>query len=156
MRHGGGTKPHAWITEKGVEVARQMRAEGLSQVTIAHRFKIPKSTFYDCINRQADLKEAMEVGRAHEEDRLVMSLYRAAYSGFAPAAMFLLKTRHGYRENDSVAPPTSNVIIHLPQSMSMDDLKRLKEAGINPLQLPTSIPQDDERELVEADGEEAS
>lgn len=153
-RYGGGKQPYTYITEKGVEVIRQMRGEGLAIPSIAFRIGLPKSTLKDCINRQPELKEAVEIGRAREEDHLIQTLYRAAWGGFAPAAMFLLKTRHGYRENDSVAPPTSNVIVHLPSAMSMDDLKRMKDAGVNLLQLPTSIPED-EPELVEAEGEEA-
>jgi hypothetical protein len=130
-----------------------MRGEGLCIETIAARIGLAKTTYMDCSRRQPELAEALKVGMAKEHDRLVASLYRAAYGGFAPAAMFLLKCRHGYRENDVAAAPTSNVIIHLPSAMTIEDLKLLKEQGLSPLQLPSSLPED-EPELVDAEGEE--
>jgi hypothetical protein len=62
---------------------------------------------------------AYERGRAEMEHSLVDGLRKSAAKGYAPAAMFLLKTQFGYRENDPVIPQQQNaIIITLPDSLS--------------------------------------
>lgn len=146
------------ITPKGIEACYTMRADGLSIVTIAHRLGIGEHGLRECMRRQPELNEALRSGHAFQQDELVRILVQSARTGFAPAAMFLLKTQHGFRENDPPQTTASNVVIHLPASMSLDDLKRLAEAGVSPRALPEPATmrdyQDAKEPVYDAEGNE--
>lgn len=135
---GSNGRPQTYtvILPKGVQASHIMRKDGLSIQSIAYRLGVSDRTFRDCIRRQPELQEAIHAGHARQQDYLVRLLMKGALAGFYPAAMFLLKGFHGIRENDAPQNNTSNVVIHLPASMSMEDLKRLAEAGVDPMQLP--------------------
>lgn len=67
--------------------------------------------------RQPALDAALQRGLASLEAELVGHLLTAARNGAFVPALFLLKTRFGYREGD--APESKpNVIINLPGAMS--------------------------------------
>ncbi|HEX3486254.1 MAG TPA: hypothetical protein VHT51_14420, partial [Micropepsaceae bacterium] len=74
------------------------------------------------------LQEAFDNGRESERYALHNMLYRKAIEkGDSIAAMFLLKSRHGYREGDQ--GETGNRVqinFQLPGSISMDEFKNMK------------------------------
>jgi hypothetical protein len=79
---------------------RALSATGFSMRGIAAHF----GTTYDTLTRWLDeydeLQEAFKIGRDQERYALHNALYLKAMNGDGPAAMFLLKSRHGYREGD--------------------------------------------------------
>lgn len=67
---------------------------------IAAALAISVDTFRKWLDEYPELNEAFDKGREKERAALHGSLYDAAMKGNAVAAMFLLKSRHGYREGD--------------------------------------------------------
>jgi hypothetical protein len=81
----------------------KLAAEGHSQVGIAKQLGVGRVAFLRWLDEDEKLKEAFEVGRETERFYLHSLLVKAAASNNMSAnsnAMFLLKARHGYREND--------------------------------------------------------
>jgi hypothetical protein len=96
------------------------------------------------MDRQDELRLALEAGRAEEERTLVENLRVMATKGNVVAAIFLLKARHGYREGD-VLDQRPNVIINLPDAVTADTyLRHLHTAQQTPA-LPPPPSDRDER-----------
>lgn len=117
-----------FITGAGLVLIQEAAAGGLSRTAIAARLGIGASTFNDILKRDAKAQKAFDEGLAANENELV-SLLMAEARGDGPKAntarIFLLKTRHGFREvgpsNDD-SKPTVNILI--PPAMSPDELAR--------------------------------
>lgn len=94
----------------------QLAAQGYAQVGIAKEFGVAASTLKRWMEEDEALQEAFNVGRETERRELHGLIKRDAVAG-KPAnanAMFLLKCRHGYREQDS--PGTKvDVALNVPQ-----------------------------------------
>ena len=93
-----------------------LAAQGYAQVGIAKEFGVAASTLKRWMDEDEDLQEAFAVGREKERRELHGLIKRDATAG-KPAnanAMFLLKCRHGYREQDS--PGTKiDLAVNVPQ-----------------------------------------
>jgi hypothetical protein len=91
-----------------------------------------------------EFKAAYEEGHARAEQLLTDRLRDIALSDdrmAAPSAMFLLKTKHGYREKDSgarVQQTQNNFFTQLPQQQSLDDYVRSLPAATP--SLPDKVP----------------
>ena len=101
------------VTKRGLELIETMAAIGQPIATIARSLGINPVTFRQLRKRDPKVHEAYEVGRAIEEDQLFKKLKDAAEGGSIASAMFLLKTRHGYRETgpregEEVQPHTAD------------------------------------------------
>ena len=73
----------------------------------------------------------MDEGHAGLEHELVHSLLAAARKGNVAAAMFLLKTRHGYRETGQTdTAPKVAVQINLPGAIDEAAYVRMVEAEV--------------------------
>jgi hypothetical protein len=79
---------------------RALSATGFSKRGIAAHFGVNEATLNRWLDDDDSLSEAFAVGRDQERFALHNVLYRKAMNGDGPAAMFLLKARHGYREGD--------------------------------------------------------
>lgn len=116
-----------WAVDSAAhEIVCNMRAQGCAIATIAAKLEMPTSTFRDVMERDDDLKSAFDQGTAEMHDELVNLLMVQAREGYAPAAMFLLKASHGYRENTPVRSTdkqTVNIII--PPAATADELMKL-------------------------------
>ena len=67
---------------------------------IAAAMAISVDTFRKWLDEYPELNDAFDQGRERERAALHGKLYDAAMEGNTVAAMFLLKSRHGYREGD--------------------------------------------------------
>lgn len=137
-----------YVTPKGVELCHVMRAQAMPLSVIAHKLGISKTTLSDCMRRQPELQEAMETGHGKGEANLILQLHRAAMSGFAPAAMFLLKTMYGHREMDAPPDFKPNIILHLNAPLDPDAYARVVAAGGVVPELMTGPPDELEGEVV--------
>ena len=124
------------VTEAGLSVVDELSARGCSVATIAQALGFGKDAFRSVRNRQSEVEEALENGRAREHDKLVGLLHAQAEEGQYVPAMFLLKTRFGHREgepfeaNVNVGVNTGGVIV-VPDKMSMEEfLAERREAGM--------------------------
>ncbi|MDO8878390.1 MAG: hypothetical protein Q8M24_08385 [Pseudolabrys sp.] len=113
------------ITDTGLEFIKRRASDGASQNLIAAEMGLTKATLQKLFQRDERCRVAWEHGAALEEMELVDILKQAARKGYAVAALFLLKTRHGYTE--TAAPPTTapNITIVLPDSYTPEQYMRV-------------------------------
>ncbi|WP_234002283.1 hypothetical protein [Erythrobacter sp. AP23] len=106
------------IHQPGLEVIETMARGGHPIASIASSLGMSGRVFRECRRRQVEVEEALAAGLGGLEHELVHSLLAASRKGNVAAAMFLLKTRHGYRENGQTdAAPKVAVQINLPGAM---------------------------------------
>src|SRR5690348_2780049 len=111
----GGLEPIV-VTAAGIAQARQDRANGNALWVIAKRLGMSRNTLQEARKRQPELEEALDLGHAEAETELVeivMTIARGQAVGSTEppaardakdAAQFLLRTRHGYREQGDAGP----------------------------------------------------
>jgi len=97
---------------------QRLAAEGHSKVGVARHFGVVRETLSRWLEDDGMLDEAYEQGRDQRRFELEQCIYKAAVEGKNYAisnAMFLLKSRFGYRENDkpelAVDVKVSNVMV---------------------------------------------
>ena len=122
-----------------VELIRDLAADGFSVRGVAARLGTSQDTLRLWFERHPELHEAFEQGREAERYALHNALYRAATEqGNITASIFLLKSRHGYREGDQ-SDTANRVTINftLPGAMRMDEFKVIEHDSDRTEQLPT-------------------
>lgn len=108
---------------------RSLAADGFSVIGVAQGMGVGKDQLTAWMERDPALKEAFDQGREAERRTLHNKLYRLAMEkDNAPAAMFLLKARHGYREGDqSDQASRVNVTISLPGAMTLQQFTAISK-----------------------------
>ena len=85
------------------DIVRKLTARGISEISIAKALGVSRHIWEGWRDNFPLIQAAWEEGRGIEHDKLFNVLFEAATkSGNLVAAMFLLKTRHGYRENQDI------------------------------------------------------
>ena len=123
------------LTPVGVEALELLAGMGLRKDSIAARLGIGCKVLDACMAAQPEAELAFTRGRSSLEGELVGSLAEKARGGYAPAAMFLLKTVFGYREQgptDGGADPRVAIQINLPSPKSVEDYMRTISGGETP------------------------
>ncbi|MDO8908998.1 MAG: hypothetical protein Q7W55_10945 [Pseudohongiella sp.] len=106
-----------------VDVVRDLAGEGHALIGIARVLGTSADTLRRWFDEDEELKAALDEGREKERYSLHNVLYKAATEqSNTTAAMFLLKSRHGYREGDS-SETANRVSINftLPGAMPLND-----------------------------------
>lgn len=104
---------------------RLWASEGATVKGIARSLGVSLETFNTWLERFPKLQAAMDEGREAEHKVLHNSLFKQAQQGNTTAAIFLLKTRHGYREGDQT--PSANkvsVTFNLPGAMPLEQFRK--------------------------------
>ena len=112
------------------KLIKHMGASGFSKRAVARALGIGLRTFVARLKDDEEARAAWEAGRDEEEQALVATLFETAIDRKDPrsaiSCMFLLKCRHGYREN---APPETEhavrVTIELPAALQSSQYERL-------------------------------
>ena len=120
---------------------KTLAATGFSKIGIAAHFSVSVDTLDRWLSEDERLKAAMEIGRDSERHALHNSLYKAAIeSGDKVAAMFLLKSRHGYREGDqSDQANRVSVVFNIPGALTAEQYKVINgNSGNTDKQLPST------------------
>lgn len=112
------------ITDTGLEFIKRRASDGASQNLIAAELGLTKTTLQKLFQRDDRCRVAWEHGAAIEEMELVEILKASARKGYAVAALFLLKTRHGYQETGPAPATAPNITIVLPDSYSPEQYMR--------------------------------
>lgn len=112
----------------------ELAAAGCNKVDLAAQLGTSKDTLNRWLLEDETLQLALATGRERERDELHKLIMRDARDGEKPNinAMFLLKTRHGYREGDLVDNGAARISVtfNLPGAMSRDDfLKTVVSEG---------------------------
>ena len=127
-----GRKPIAAPANAAAQIMA-LASDGFSVIGVAHGLGVGKDTLARWLDEDPDLKEAFDQGREMERRALHNQLYRLAMEkDNAPAAMFLLKARHGYREGDqSDQANRVSVNIALPGAMTLQQFTAATKGQIN-------------------------
>lgn len=113
-------RPHPDAAERITALSR----EGYSVAGIAARLGISPDLFLRWRDDYPEIQRALDAGREEEHHTLFNSLFKAAQTGNIVAAMFLLKTRHSYREGDqSEIANRVSINFSLPGAMSLDSFR---------------------------------
>ena len=98
IRNRGGNNRH--ITKSGVDLVRQMAAGGHSLATMAQALKINRVTLHHIMERQPEVRDAIEEGYSNMEFALVDRMMQTAMSDDNRnsnfASVYLLNNRCGY------------------------------------------------------------
>ena len=95
---GGVGRAHWGVTPTGLAIIKKMAANGCKLETIAGALGCSHDALQSCRNRQPEVQDALDAGRAVMHDELVDILMQQARAGAFVPAIFLLKSRFGYRE----------------------------------------------------------
>jgi hypothetical protein len=117
---------------------RTLTATGFSKVGIASHFGVAVETLDRWLEESLELRECFAAGREDERQALHNALYRKAMNGDGPAAMFLLKARHGYREGDQRDESNRvSITFNLPGALKADEYRVIDgNSGTSAKQLP--------------------
>lgn len=124
--NGSQKKPPKNAEKKIIDLA----SRGVSKKGIARGLGCSPDLFNAWLDNYPELQSALDEGREMEHGELFGSLYDSAKTGNVTAAIFLLKTRHGYREGDQgdLANRVS-VTFNLPGPQSLEDFSRTINGG---------------------------
>ena len=107
-----------------------LAARGCGHTAIARAIGIDAKTFRARLKDDPDAAAAYGDGKSEEEAHLVSLLRKKAEEGDAPSAMFLLKSRHNYRDRgdvDDSNQPGVSVQITLPGPLDPTTYAKLIE-----------------------------
>jgi hypothetical protein len=114
----------------GYKRIRELAANGAREVDIARELKMSVRVWQDLKKEDLKALAAWEAGRAVEHEALRGVLFDKAMSGNVPSAMFLLKTRFGYREkgDDGSGADRVTVEFRLPAPLAPEQYVTLLKA----------------------------
>ncbi len=112
------------LPKGALENVKRWATESASKGAIARRLGMDHKTFRVLMEQNPDLKAAYDEGVEAEHHALVSALKGQMHNSPVPA-IFLLKTRHGYREGDqSELGNRVSVTFNLPGAQPLDAFKR--------------------------------
>ncbi len=129
---GGKGRASYKVGAKGLKIVEELSARGCSTTTIAKALRMGRDAFVACRRRQPEVEEAYQRGLAVEHDALTSNLRTMADAGNVVANLFLLKTRHGYREGESLeVNVTLNAggVLVVPGKMTVEEYLEAKRAA---------------------------
>jgi len=125
-------QPKKTLPKDGLNIIRRLGKRGVSETDIAKALGFSYNTWKRIKDENAEAAEALQEAKMVEESKLVGVLYEAATrEKNLTAAMFLLKTRHGYIEGDQTKVNANqvNVSITLPGAKSESEYLKLVEVS---------------------------
>jgi hypothetical protein len=116
------------LPSNGLDIIRRLAERGVKETDIARALGMSFKTWKRIKDENEEARETLEEARQIEENKLFGMLYEKAMEGDTVSAIFLLKTRHGYREGAELVNANQvNVKITLPGSMDPDDYRKKLE-----------------------------
>lgn len=109
----GGTASKALVTKEGIRVAAKMTRAGHPQHSISATIGIGREAFRKAIERQPELRQALDVSLGELEQEMVAVMVAAARAGAWQPACALLKGKFGFREHGEVKQPTGTTQINI-------------------------------------------
>ncbi|QNK00734.1 hypothetical protein [Dyella telluris] len=92
---------------------------------IARSLGVSLETLNEWMERHPELRAAMDEGREAEHKVLHNALYKQAEKGNIVAGIFLLKTRHGYREGDQTGVANKvSVTFNVPGALTPEQFRK--------------------------------
>ncbi len=128
---GGQGRSHYVVGARGIKIIEELSGRGCHLTTIARALRMSKDALQACRARQPEVEEAYQRGLAIEHDALTGNLRKLADEGNVVANLFLLKTRHGYREGEplevNVSVNAGGVLV-VPADMTVEEYIARKAA----------------------------
>jgi len=120
-------RPPKLPPKNAIAIIQELGSRGCSEKSIAYALGTSADTWRRWKEDYPEILEAFEQARAVEHDSLVGVLYDKAMGGDSIAAMFLLKSRHGYRDGGVTIEDNRNVKIGimLPQSLNPEQYQQI-------------------------------
>lgn len=119
-------RPRKFLSREHYPLISELAGRGVSEGLIAKALGMSQDTFSRIKRDDNNAVEALTEGRAIEHDALFGTLYEAAKAGNIVAAIFLLKCRHGYREQVDLTPQnTVQITFQIPGALAPDQYTRL-------------------------------
>lgn len=140
-----GRKPKA-APGDALQRIETMAADGFSKIGVAAGLGVDIEVLRRWLDEAPELQDAFDRGRERERHALHNMLYRQAMEkGNATAAMFLLKSRHGYREGDQVESANRvSINFQLPAAMPLADFKVIEHGKsddrVEPISTARALP----------------
>ena len=127
---GGVGRAHYAIGAKGLKIIEEMSAKGCLLETIAKVLRISHDTLEACRRRQPEVQTALDRGRGVLHDELVSILVQQARAGQFVPAMFLLKSRFGYKEGAQLEVTVDHGgVLVVPADMTVQQYLEMKAAA---------------------------
>ncbi len=122
----GTGHPRADITSEGAAIVQRMAASAHSLATIGSALGLSRRTLGEAMERQPEVREAFEAGRAALETELASALLDKARNGNLVATIFLLKAMCGWKEGEPRdGTPKVAIQINLPPALTEAAYERL-------------------------------
>lgn len=113
---------------------RRWAAEGSPQKVMARRLGVGVATLKRWLEENETLQAAYDEG-VEEEHQLCLQSLRSHMATSPTPAIFLLKTRHGYREGDQTGQANKvQVTFNIPAAASRDDWVSARVIDVEPEQ----------------------
>ena len=113
--------PKKTVPPGGYKRIRELAANGAREVDIARALSMGEKTWQRIKAEDEKALAAWEAGRAVEHEALRGVLFDKALAGNVAAAMFLLKTRFGYREKGDEGGGTDRVTVEFKLPAPLDE-----------------------------------
>ena len=132
--------------KSAAKIVRELTSKGCLEVTIAKSLGVSRDTYQIWRDDYPEIRQAWEEGRGIEHDALVGALFESATKQKnVTAAIFLLKARHGYRENQDITIQNKvAVTFEVPGALKPD----IYEAEV----IKKAIPKSKLKELTNGNG----
>ena len=138
---GGIGRAHYAIGAKGLKIIEEMSAKGCLLETIAKVLRISHDTLEACRRRQPEVQAALDRGRGVLHDELVSILVQQARAGQFVPAMFLLKSRFGYKEGAQLDVNVEHGgVLVVPAEMTVEQYLAKKAADGDLIDVTPSAP----------------
>jgi hypothetical protein len=120
-------RPKAQVAARELPKITKLAASGVREKDIARAIGISAPTWTKLKADDPKLLAAFEAGQQQFHDLLVADALRMSKRGNVAATIFMLKARHGYRENEVIADNRPHVIINLPAAVPLDQYVKVVE-----------------------------
>jgi len=129
-----GGRPKKLLPRDGLATITDLASRGHTEKDIARALGMSAHTFSRLKGENPAVADALDEGRSIEHLALYGVLFEKAMAGDIVALLFLLKTRHGYRELADVTPQnTVSITFKLPGALDPATYAKVVDA---PRELP--------------------
>lgn len=105
-------------------------AGGSSKRAVAKSLGVSLETLNEWMERHPRLRDAWYAGREEEHQRIYNRMMAAIDEGNVTAMIWMMKTRHDYREHAPIADANApRITINLPSPMTPEQFRALRQPG---------------------------
>ena len=122
------------ITKEKIQRTRKLAGLGLSNDQIAECLDMSRSSFYKCLQKNANFRDSLERGRSKAVMEISNALYESARAGNVKAQIYFLRCRDPQNWNVSKRVELDVDFKKMSDSQLLEALRKDPDIG-NPLQI---------------------